>query len=264
MSGISALDGLKPYECGVWIGSETTVGQVLDQVLDSANAYMTDSRSGVIQFGCLQDPAAMTPVTTVYDWMVKDEAAGYTVTGTNDSGVGLRLSSNWDGTAQRYASSQDATLGLPVWRVLCLYGLNNTVMSATDLTSGYSQSDLAYVQLQYRTQTAANANVLKQHRKAPEYTATTVICQAADAATEAAAQLALRSVPRYCYVIPLDPGQIDATGKPVTASIDLGSCFTLVSSRFGLANGKNLLCIGIAEDFGDPTTPAISTIYAWG
>lgn len=263
MDGITALDGLKPYECGIWVGAESTVGQVIDAVLDSANAFMTDTRSGRIQFGCLQDPAAMTPVTTVYDWMVKDEQNGYLVTGTNDTGVGLRLSNNFDGTAQRYSSNQDTTLGLPSWRILLLYALNNQVMSATDL-AGALQADIAYTRLQYRTVTAADPTVLTQHRKAPEFTATTLICYVADATVEAASQLALRKPPRYCYILPLDPGQLDQNNAPVTASIDLGKCLTLVSSRFGAAAGKNLLCIGIAEDFGNQTTAATSTIYAWG
>jgi len=263
MVGVPALDAVKPYEIGVWVGEESTVGQVLDAVLDSGNAYMTDSRLGKINFGYLQDPAGMQSVATIEDWMIKDEENGFTVTGTNDSGIGVRLSTNWDGTAQRYASNQDATIGLPAWRILLLYQKNFQVMSNTDL-AGDAAADIAFARLEYRTYPVADVTVLNQHRKAPEFTATTLITNMADATTEANSQLNLRKIPRYVYVIPIATDQVDDYGVPLAPTIDLGVAFTLVSSRYGFQAGKKLLCIGLSEDFGATTAQSLTNIYAWG
>ena len=263
MVGVAALDAAKPYEVGIWVGAESTVGQVIDAVLDSGNAYMTDSRAGKINFGYLQDPVDMKSVATIEDWMIKDEENGFTVTGTNDSGIGIRLSTNWDGTAQRYASNQDATIGLPTWRILLLYQKNFQVMSNTDL-AGDAAADIAFARLEYRTYAVSDATVLVQHRKAPEFTATTLITNLADATIEAKSQLGMRKIPRYVYVIPVATDQVDDYGVPLASTIDLGVAFTLVSSRYGFQAGKKLLCIGLSGDFGATTSQSLTNIYAWG
>lgn len=253
--GIAALDAAKPYEIGFWSGvNEYTCGSVLDQVLDSANAFFSDSRAQTFNLGWLQDPTVMASVLTINQWQIKAHE-GITVSGVNDPGTGFLIEDQVNIDPPVYSPNQDTTTGLPCWRVRLYYNYNNTVQTETDL-AGSALAEIAYTTLQYRTILAANPLIRVEHIKAPEFTATTMITNAADATTEANSQLALRSVMRYIYEIPVDPA--------IAVGVDLGQAFTLVLNRFGCNTGKQLLCIGLIEDFGDATTAAISTIVAWG
>lgn len=262
IDGISALDAAAGYEVGFWESSETTIGAEIDALLSSCNASLTDTRAGRLFLGRLSDPATGASVTTIYDWMIQDGGAGITMAPSNDPGIGVRVGSTGEGKHAydgKYTTRQGVTMGQPVWRVLLDWGRNLTVQNLDSTQSSATADRIAYLAQDYRTVDVNSPTVKTQYVNAPEFVCQTLIVNATDAATEAAFQLALRSVPRYVVEIRVDPS--------IGQAIDLMSVFTLATSttgRFGWSAGKQFLCIGLIEVFGESKTPNSITIVGWG
>jgi hypothetical protein len=260
IAGISALDAANSAECGIWVGDETTLQPFVDAIMDSVNGFVTDTRDGGMSLGRLADPSTLTSIQTFEAWQIKS-AEGLKIQGSNDPGVGIRISKSVNGVAARYLRDIDATAGLPVYKVILNYGRVGLVQSASDL-AGADLPTLAQVNTEYKTVTAENDTILVQHVNAPEFTVYTQLCNQTDGQAEANRQLALRGVPRYIVEIPLDLS--DPILAAQTAQIDLMKGFTLKIDRFGWDNGQPLVCIGMVEDHGNLQTPAVTTIIAWG
>jgi hypothetical protein len=219
---------------------------------------LTNTRLGIFKFGYLNDPSVASAALTISQWQIKD-FSGFSIAGANDPGTGLRISNPINGQigTQRYSSSQDTTIGLPVWRVLLNYAHNLTVQNASSLAGGASEVTISFDGQEYRQYVAANANIQVQHAKAPEFTVNTQIVNLSDATTEANAQLALRSVARVIVTVPLDPS--------IGLSVNLLSVVQLQIPRFGWSAGKNFLVIGMTEDYGANAGAASSiTLTLWG
>ncbi len=255
IDGIAALDAACPYEVGIWVGEETTVGQVVDAVLASVNGFLVDSRTGRMKLGRFVDPATLPSAGTIEEWQIKGAAAGLKISGSNDPGVGLRVSDGVNGGKAKYKSGEDTTAGLPVYRALLEYDRNFTVQSDADV-AGVAQSRLAVLKEEYRTVDLSDRSILLKHKKAPEYTVTTLLRSATDAAAEAARQLALRKVASVIVEIPLDP--------ETAADFDLAQRVDLMLARFGFDAGIPLFILGITEDLGAPDRAAMTTLICWG
>ncbi len=253
IDGITTLDGKFLAEVGGWTISDTTLGATLDVILASGGCYLADKRVTGLNLGRLEDPDTLPSALTLSEWQI----VNLTLSAPNDSGIGLRVGSTGFGiyASNPIYSAQGTVAGIPPWQVMLDYGQNYTIMTETDLPSD-SATDVAFTKVQFRTVMASDTSVLAAHLKAPEFDLTTLLRFQADAQTEANRQLALRKVQRVVVSV-----QVPSN---FAASLDLGSAFTLALARFGWDAGRNFLCIGLIENYGDYQTPATTTIIGWG
>jgi hypothetical protein len=177
ISNITQLDAQAPQEVGFWVGDETTIGPTIDRILDSVNAFLTETRDGTFILGQLVNPTVGAAIANFQPWMVKD-VNGVVLQGANDPGTGIRISADInDATSPTpvYLNNQDATVGLPVWRVLMQYASNYTQMSGADI-AGASLADITFVMWDYRTlsvDNGVNGPIRTMHAKSPEFTCVT-------------------------------------------------------------------------------------------
>lgn len=231
--GVSAMDVFNGAEICFWQGTEeTTVGAVLDEVLDGLNGYWVDTRAGKFQIGWLADPTG-DPVTTIEAWMIKGGANGVAILANSDPGEGIS-----------------------VWRVIPSYDRNYTVQSAADV-AGAALSRLGYLIQEYREVSGIeDATIKVKHLLAPEYRIRTHFRTEAAATAEGQRQLLMRKGEIQYIEIPVDP--------EYAAAIDIGSTFKLVADRFDWSDGKLLWCLGLIEDYGSISAPTMTTIIARG
>ena len=256
--GVDALDAKNSSEVGIWVGDETTIGTVVAAILDSVNGALVDLRDGRFKFCFLVDPATQTIVAEFESWHIKD-FSGLKLTYASDPGTGLRLSDGVNGELRgKYNSDQDTTAGIPVWRVLLDWGRNFTIQTATDLAGivASNTARVAYLEKEYRTVDVSDSSVLLKHKKAPEFSITTQFKDASAALSEAVNQLALRKVTRVVVEFPVDPD--------FAKTLQLLDTVTISLSRFNWSVPRPFVIIGMVEDLGSLTRPAITTLILWG
>lgn len=255
---LAEMNAMCPGQVGTWEFAETTVGTVVDSLLNSVNGYLVETRKGEYQFGKLINPDTSASKATFEEWQILNES-GFTLTASTDAGIGIR--SGASGTGEhgynvRFSSRTGMNAGLPVWRVMLDYDKNLTVQSEGDLAGAVTLARRSYLKSDYRTVIASDASVKDVHKRAPEFVCQSLLTSSADALVEAQNQLTLRSVTRFIIEITLD--------TTVASVVNIGDVFTVKASRFGFDEGKNFLLIGIVEQFGNPQTAANTTLIGWG
>src|SRR5690606_31385554 len=134
--------------------------------------------------------------------------------------------------------------GVPAWRVTVRYGYNWHPMSRQDLDPGAVGSDpifAAFASEEWRNAVAEDEAVKDVHKLASDLVFETYLINEEDAQAEAERLLALHSVARDRFRIPVK--------TYLTEEIDLGSVVRLKLSRFGLNEGKDFRVIGIADNY---------------
>jgi hypothetical protein len=231
-SDIAALDALNSAEVGYWVGtSETTFLQVAGDILNSIGAALVPDRLGVFRMFRLDDPAGKLPVLTLTKpEIIENSTRGVERLVTGDQGKGI-----------------------PAWQVTLNYAYNYLTMRKADVdqvnaTAAYK----AFAEKEWRTAIAKNGAVKDRHKLATELTFDTYLLNEADAQAEATRRLALHSVARDRFRVPVKSFLVE--------QVDIGSIVALQMPRFGLATGKNFVVIGIAENF----QTGITTLDLWG
>ncbi|OJU66994.1 MAG: hypothetical protein BGO05_27680 [Rhizobiales bacterium 63-7] len=118
----------------------------------------------------------------------------------------------------------------------------------TDTSDDYK----AFAENEWRSAVAQDDDVKAIHKLAPELTYETYLVNEADAIAEAQRRLALHSVPRDRFLVPVKAYLVE--------KIDLGDIVRLQVNRFGLDEGKDFVVIGITENL----ETGITTLDVWG
>ncbi|HEV7415141.1 MAG TPA: hypothetical protein VGN98_03230, partial [Tianweitania sediminis] len=229
---IAALDALNAAEVGYWVGtSETTALQVVSDILNSIGAAIVPDRTGVFRMFRLDDPSAKTPLMTLSeDEILEPGTRGVERLATGDQGKGV-----------------------PAWQVTVNYAQNYTVMRKADLDQVNTPAAFkTFAQEEWRKAVAKDEAVKARHLLATELTFNTWLMTEAAAQAEANRRLALHSVGRDRFKVPVKSRFVEA--------VDIGSIVALQMNRFGLQAGKSFAVIGIAENF----QTGITTLDLWG
>lgn len=207
---IAQLDAANDAEVGVWVSGEETYRDVMDRLAGSVGAwYGFDPATGELRMGRVGEPEGAKATLYTYD-MQEDQLA----------------------------RRPPSDVAIPTWRVNVGYARNWTVQdsdvagSVTDARRGFLARDL-------RWSTSEDADVKTKHLLAPELRVETLLIEEADAAAEAARLLALHSVPRAVYDVPV-PIEVLADND-----LRLMDTVELVLSRFGMSAGQAFRIIGI-------------------
>lgn len=219
-ASFAALNAAAPYAVGYYVpaGDTTTMGSVMDALLQSVGGYRSQDRLGNIYVGQFTKPSsAAVPVATF--------------TQTQFLGAGLVRSAPFD--------SKDGT---PAFRIAMSAVRNWTAQAKSNLASIWwtnNPTRVSWLAQQWRQVRAENITVLWQHPLACELAFTSYVVKQADALTEATRLLALYSarLDRFTFTTKLS----------LATSIVIGSIVNLTSPRFGLSSGKNFVVVGITE-----------------
>lgn len=233
----TALDVAAPATVGIYISSDRTVAEVLDDIAASVGAWWTFDVLGRFRTGRLVAPAgdavAVLAPLSVLDAVDTD---------------------TFDLIALERVASADEGRGLPVWRVVVEYAKSYTVVSLGEASSSAPAAETNFVARELRGVTASDASVKDKHPLAPTLTRTTCLTSQADAEAEAARLLALYKVRRDTWraTIPFDAA--------AATVLDLGALVTLKASRLGLGAGRLVVILGLTVDAAAGTAELI----LWG
>lgn len=208
-SAISAMDVLADETIGIYIKDDRNILDVLDEMANSVGGFYGFNRAGQFDVGRLDAPAS-TPDLSISE------------TDIIDNSLSLR------------------TLGVPVWKLNCLYKRNFTPQSRDELAGGVSESNRQAYGLKYLTETSSDAAVKTKFLNALEVDIPTNIFSSADAAAFAQNR-------REFYDDKLQIVQADTNLKPL--NIELNQTVKITHPRFNLENGKNFVIIGFTEDY---------------
>ncbi len=142
-------------------------------------------------------------------------------------------------------------VALPAWRVTLGYGRCWRVLSGAGLAGGVDETRRRFLAAGERRAAAEDASLRIVHPLAGDETVASLLDDAADAAAEAARRLALFGAPREAFRARL---------KTQPFLLDLGATVELRSARFGLADGRRLVVIGMTEDAAANEV----TLILWG
>jgi hypothetical protein len=209
---VTALDTLNSAVIGLYVDSENTFQDCIDQVLGSIGGWCGFDGVGVLRMGVLTAPTG-TPVKTLYEYDIHE-------------GV------------ERRAPRDN---GIPVYRVTINHTKIYTVQN-NDIAGVVPPATRAYLEKEYRSSKAEDTAVKTQWLLAAEFQQDTLLTTAADAATEAARQLGLYKVGRSIYDIPVQSEVFTASGLKF---MDL---ISLEVNRFGMSSGKLFRLIGYNYD----------------
>ena len=223
-SDITALDTANSSVVGIWIDTDLSAIEALDQVSASVGAWY-----GFDTYGVLRMQQTVTP-------------ASPTVTLDTTEIVDIEK-----------VQAKDSTGGLPFYRVNLKFEKNYSTQSE-DLAGAVTAARRAFLNLEYRTDVSEDTAILTKHLLAPELTVETLLTTSANAATESARLLALHKVERDVY-------QVDVSlNSSLANSLDLGVVVSLVYNRFNLGSGKDFMIIGIDADF----SKSVLKLTLWG
>ena len=271
INGAAALDAVAPGEVGLWVYTgtldpasgqvaTTTIGALLDALANTANAYWVNNRDGTWWLGALVAPATGARARLL-DWMVKDQT-GVTLDAGDQALV--------DGTV-----ATNSPVAVPPWTVRVSYDTLPQVQTVDSLAAVVwtnTPARVDYLKLPYRTAQASDPTVRALHVNAPILNYTSSFVNQADAAAEAARQLALRKVRRDIIEVPLDsatplfPPSTALSGAPFTLTpqdLNRGDVIELRLGRFDW-DGKLFVVIGYVDDLGGPSAAGKTTLILWG
>jgi hypothetical protein len=228
---IAALDALNPAPVGYWMPPEDqTTLTAVQKVLGSVGATIVPDRLGVFRILRFDAPSGYPDLFLSTAEILE-----------GNGGRGLQL-----------LATGDEGRGVPAWRVTVQYARNWYVMNRSELDVATTETFKAFASQEWRTAIAEDITVRAVNRLASDLTYETYLTEEADAQAEAGRLLALHSVPRDRFQVPL---------KTFLAEhIELGSVVRLQLPRFGLEAGKDFTVIGLSEKFSTNTT----TLDLWG
>lgn len=219
--------GAAPAELGYYVatGEDVTAGDVLGALADSVGAFWADDRYGRKRLGVLSLPASSaTPVAT----FVETESLVDTI---------------------ESVAPFDGKNGAPIWTVSMNTVKNWTAVDKNDLATSLWSDDPALVlwlTQEWRTVTARDVSILGVHPLAEELSFTSFISNQTEALAEAKRRLAYYSgfLQRFVFDV-----KIEALTDAEFEALVVGSVIRLQLDRWGLAEGKNFLVIGLTETF---------------
>lgn len=198
-SDLTALDAKNSAECGIYIDTETKAAEVLDAIANSVGAWWGVNAAGEYRIVRLEKPAGSAVLSFVADDLI---------------GPPVRQ------------STADIERGLPAYKVTVRYARNYTKQT-TDVAGSVTDARRAELAEEWREATATDTSVQTVHLLAAALSYDSLFATAADAATEAARRLTLRSVQRHRFNI-----TVPFTSE--TSVIDLGDTVGLLHPRYGL------------------------------
>ncbi|HEY0833260.1 MAG TPA: hypothetical protein VGE72_05060 [Azospirillum sp.] len=221
---VAALDAVAPYTVGLWIGGETPIRSVLDELCASVGAWWGFDRFGRFRIRRFEAPAGPPALT------IRRFATGAAAQAAE--GDILKLERR---------PSNDSGRGVEAHTLILHYDRNWTVQS-TDLAEGVTTARRAFLSEEWRKATATDAAVKAAHPLAEEREAFSLLTDPGAAQGEASRLLALHKVRR---------DRIKATvrfGAAIAGSIDLGDVVKLEFPRFGCDAGKLFRLTGMQYD----------------
>jgi len=227
---ITRLDTLNSAPVGYWTETdEVTALEAIGEVLGSIGAMIMPDRLGVFRMFRFDAPATYPKVTLTRAEILETEGRGFRLLATGDEGKGV-----------------------PAWKVTVKYARTWAVASRNELETDTSDDYKAFAENEWRSAVAQDDDVKAIHKLAPELTYETYLVNEADAIAEAQRRLALHSVPRDRFLVPVKAYLVE--------KIDLGDIVRLQVNRFGLDEGKDFVVIGITENL----ETGITTLDVWG
>lgn len=224
-SDVTALDALNSDVVGIWIDdASTTFSSAMDSIAASIGAWYGFDSTGVLRMGQLTAPSG-TPVATLYDYDVYE-------------------------SIERRAAKDT---GVPIWSAKVNHSRIWTVQPSGIATS-VTAARRAYLAEEYRSEIATDAAIKTQWLQATALEVDGLLTSAANAATEAARQLAMFKVRRDIY-------DVQITLSTFTAySLKLMDVVEIEINRFGMSSGKSFRLIGIAYNLETSTV----SLSLWG
>lgn len=204
---VTALDSANSAVIGLYIDDDRTARDAMDQVAASVGAFYGFDPAGGFRMGLLT-AASGTPV--------------------------LALEARQILSIERRSPKDN---GVPVWSATVRYGLNYSVQTS-DIATAVTAPRRAIIAAEYRAEKAADAAVKSKYLTAGELTVDTLLSAQADAATEAARQLALYKVRRDIFDVTV-PLEVYA-GLP----LNFMDVVSITHRRYGLASGKSFRLLG--------------------
>lgn len=222
-SAVAALDTANPAPVGIYVDDERPFAEAMDEIAQSVGAFYSFQADGGFVVGRWEAPSGSSAVTIGEFYIGQDYQ-------------------------RRPLRDGDA----PTYQVKVGHSKVNTVQS--DLAGSVSASRKAFVGQEYRTELASNLAVKTQFDDAQIYSVDTLLVNQADAAAEAARLLAMLSVRRDSFELPVP---VRLLSNPL---LKLGACVTLQINRFGLSGGKLMRVSGIRLELA--SNRAVLTV--WG
>lgn len=147
----------------------------------------------------------------------------------------------------------DDARGMPVWKVTLGYKKNYTVMSEEECSGSVSKATIDFVTREYREVYAEDSSVRTQWPHATELKINTLLVNKADAQAEANRLLTMFKQPRDMFKVKVhfDAISLQAGGNP--RKWVPGWVVNFTYPRFGLNAGKDLIIVGMQEDFAANT-----------
>lgn len=224
---IDALDTANSAEIGVYVNDTASALTVMDQVAESIGAWFGFDNLGVLRMGRLIAPAG-TPVAYLTAANILD-------------------------TLERVTPSDD-TNGLPTYRVTVLHQKNYTVQT-TGVATSVNNARLAWLAEAHRKAPDEDPSIKTQFLTATPIERTTLLVDAAAAATEATRLLTLLKVKRSMFKLDVRLDDI-----ALLQALDLGKVVSVTYPRYGFSGGKLMIILGMQVDFQDNS----AKLTLWG
>lgn len=229
-SDITKLDALNSAQVGYWTGTEEVSAlSAVGDVLGSIGAMISPDRLGVFRMFRFGPPTVYPKVTLTRSEILETSGRGFQLLATGDEGKGI-----------------------PAWKVTVKYRRNWVTMTRGELETAASESFKAFAEQEWRSAIAEDEAVKAKHLLSPELTFETYLLNEADAIAEAQRRLAMHSVKRDRFLVPVKAYFVER--------VDLGDVVRLRLNRFGLGDGKDFTVIGLTENL----QTGITTLDIWG
>ena len=222
---------------GVWVNSEVTILDVLNNVTGSVGASIYTSRNGVVHIAQVKAPTG-TSVFTLRE-MKRATAA----------------STEADLISVRRIPSRDPDRSVPAYRVNLNYQRNHSVQKS-DIAGAVTDARRGFLVNQWRVVASTDNNVQTKHILSPEIFEDSHIVSAEPASVEVIRRLDLRKVrrDRLDVIIPFELG--------TASTIDLSDEIEVFTDRLGYSTGRSFVILGdtlVLDDDG-----GVINLDLWG
>lgn len=218
-SSFTALNTANSAAVGIYIpAQETTVLEVVTQLLDSIGAHIFETRAGLLK-------------VFRFNGVEGSSVASF--------GVGDIIENTFKTVPSEYE--------VPIYQAKVGYEKNWTVQNKGELVATTTDARATYLAQEYRYAApsgALDATIKDVWLNATILTKDTLIVNSADADTEAIRLFNLRSVPHREFEL-----------EVITSAfaIDIGDVITITHPRFGFANGQDVIITEMKEDVRNNT-----------
>lgn len=211
---LTALDAKNSAVVGIYVDSDKSVLDCVNEVLASIGAAPIATTLGKFRFARLEAPAVSAVFSFTEDLIYLE---GFQRTDRSDQNNGL-----------------------PFWKIEINYRKNYTTQAESDLAgAAITNGRVEYTKREYRTEVAEDAAVKTTFKKAEVLTIDTLLANLSDAATEASRVLTLRKELRAFWTLPTTE----------TTIYNHGDTIEIVYPAFGMTNGQKFVILGYEIDF---------------